>query len=146
MSQPIGLERVRITSVPSPFAPYPSTAGCSRCGAAGLNNKLGDMAEILTPQVVMVPDLIVQVATGGTCYPGENGFSAHWAEVTTTDSVLLQRLSTLAEGKTQVLLRCATLDITGRMTKIEKTKDGTRFVFSIDDLFYRKPEVARNVI
>jgi hypothetical protein len=104
------------------------------------------MTEILAPQVVLVPDLIVQVATGGTCYPGENGFSSHWAEVTTADTVLLQRLSTLAEGKTQVLLRCAMLDVTGRVTKLDKTKDGTRFVFSIDDLFYRKPEVARNVV
>ena len=104
------------------------------------------MAEIVTPQVVVVSDLIVQVASGETCYPGENGFSAHWAEVTTADPVLQKRLSALAEGKTQVLLRCAMLDVTGRMTKLERTKDGTRFVFSIDDLFYRKPEVAKNVV
>jgi hypothetical protein len=104
------------------------------------------MTAILTPQVVVVSELIVQAATGETCYPGENGFSAHWAEVTTTDPVLQQRLSALADEKAQVLLRCALLDVTGRMTKVERTKDGTRFVFSIDDVFYRRPELGRNVV
>ena len=119
----------------------------SACGSKPVSlDPLGDMTEILTPQVIVVSNLIVHAATGETCYPGENGFSAHWAEVTTMDPVLQTTLSALAEEKTQVLLRCALLDVTGRMTRVERTKDGTRFIVSIDGLFYRRSEVARNVV
>jgi hypothetical protein len=104
------------------------------------------MTDTSNPPVVVVSDLIIHVAAGETCYPGENGFCAHWTEVNTTDPVLERRLLALAEGKTQVLLRCAMLDVTGRMTEVERTKDGTRFVFSISDLFYRRPAVPRNVV
>jgi hypothetical protein len=100
------------------------------------------MTEKLTPQVVVVSNLLVGVTTGQTCYPGENGFSAHWAEVTTKDRALEQTLSALADRKAQVVLRCAMLDVTGWVTKLETTDGGIRFVFSIDDLFYRNPSAG----
>jgi len=103
------------------------------------------MAEIPKHEVVVVPELAVHVVTGETCYPNENGFSSHSAEVTTADPQLLRELSALVGGEPFVL-RCAALDVIGRMSLREKTKKGTRFVVIVDDLVYRKPEAPRNVV
>jgi hypothetical protein len=63
------------------------------------------------PELVVVPELCLKVATGETCYPGENGFASHWAEVSTIDSNLIRNLSTLARQERRVLVRCAMLDV-----------------------------------
>ena len=107
---------------------------------------LDDMSETLTPPVVVVSDLIVHVATGETCYPGENGFSFHWAEVTTADPVLQQMLSAFADRNTQVLLRCAKLDVIGRITKQERIGSAELFVFRVEDLIYRRSDPVANVV
>jgi hypothetical protein len=44
------------------------------------------------------------------------------------------------------VLRCAALDVMGRVSLYEKTKKGMRFVVIIDDLVYRKPEAPRDVV
>ncbi len=103
------------------------------------------MAEIPERKVVIVPELAVHVITGETCYRGENGFSSHSAEVTTTDPDLLRELLARAGGEPFVL-RCAALDVIGHMTLHENTKKGARFVVMIDDLVYRKPEAPRSVV
>ena len=106
---------------------------------------LDDMPDIPKHEVVVVPEIAVHVVTGDTCYPDENGFSSHSAEVTTADPDLVRELSHRAGGEPFVL-RCAALDVIGRMTMQEKTKKGTRFVVSIDDLAFRKPETPRDVV
>ena len=107
---------------------------------------LYDMSEILTLPVVVVSDLIVHVATGETCYAGENGFSFHWAEVTTEDPVLQETLSSFADRDTQVLLRCARLDVVGRVTKQEKIGAAELFVFRVEDMIFRPTGRIENVV
>lgn len=104
------------------------------------------MSEILTPPVIVVSDLIVHVATGETCYAAEKGFSFHWAEVTTADPLLQQSLSAFVNGDTQVVLRCAKLDVFGRITKQERSGSAELFVISVEDLIYRQSDQVGNLV
>jgi hypothetical protein len=96
----------------------------------------------VAPEVIIVPELSLQVATGETCYPDESGFAAHWAEVSTADPNLVRSLSEVARQKRRVLLRCAMLDVIGRVTKQEQANGVSRFIVSVDDLTYRRPGAA----
>lgn len=89
--------------------------------------------------IIKVPSLLVQVVTGDTCYPGEDGFSAIYAEVTLDDADLQRELLRSQEGKLLITLRCAVLDVAGHITSY-RTEDKTKtFVVAVKDLTYRKP-------
>jgi hypothetical protein len=92
--------------------------------------------------LIPVPKLSVQVVTGDTCYANEGGFSAIYAEVITEDSSLIEVLSRVQKDAEVVTLRCAMLDVTGRITKFTSHKGIKTFVLIIDDLTYRKPRSA----
>lgn len=89
---------------------------------------------------LVVPALTVHVVTGDTCYGGEGGFSAIYSEVQTTDPDLIKSLSNLQNQKVTALLRCAMVDVIGRVTKCETVGEKTIFVVVVEDLRYRKPE------
>ena len=86
-----------------------------------------------------VSKLSVQVLTGDTCYPHENGFSAIYAEVIAEDSGLIEALASAQKEAEVITLRCAMLDVTGRITNLISEEGVNRFVLSIDYLAYRKP-------
>jgi hypothetical protein len=120
------------------------TRGSNRallCGPS--TSPLGDMT--IAPILLVVPEMTVRVATGQTCYPDENGFSAHWVEVSTADPSLVRTLATIARQDNRVLLRCAMFDVTGRVTKHEEENGVSRFVVSIEALTYRRPGYVSNV-
>ena len=89
-------------------------------------------------KVIVMPKLTVQVVTGETCYPGEGGFSAIYAEATPETASLVDQLSRARETGEVVTLRCAALDVTGKITNCRRKLTRKIFVLSIDDLVYRK--------
>ena len=90
-------------------------------------------------ELFVVPDLSVRVVTGDTCYPNENGFSSISAEVAPADSNLAEQLSRVQKSRQVVTLRCAMLDVTGKITN-SLSKDGKKvFVLIVDDMTYRRP-------
>ena len=90
-------------------------------------------------RIITVPKLSVDVVTGDTCYPGEDGFSAIFAEVTPEDVDLQRQLAQAQENELTVTLRCAMLDLTGQITNSREETEGKIFVLSIEDMTYRKP-------
>jgi hypothetical protein len=93
----------------------------------------------MTIKILSVSELTVKVVTGETCYPGENGFSAHYAETAPEDSSLVEQLSEAREHGHVVTLRCSCLDVTGKITNRRSESGRDIFVLSIDDLTYRRP-------
>jgi len=86
-----------------------------------------------------VSELALQVAAGDTCYPHENGSSAIYAKVSPEDARLVENLAHAQKLRHIVTLRCAMLDVTGKITNC-LSEDGKKvFVLSIDDVAYRKP-------
>ena len=102
---------------------------------------LGDMKT--APTLLVVPEMTVRVVTGPTCHPDENGFAAHWVDVSTADPDLVRTLSTIVRQDDRVLLRCAMFDVTGCVTKHEEENGVSRFVVSIEALTYRSPGVGQ---
>jgi hypothetical protein len=90
-------------------------------------------------QILRVPTLTIHVVTGETCYPGEGGFSATYAEVVPDDASLARHLSHARETGEVVTLRCAAIGVTGKITNCRRKLMKKIFVLSIDDLTYRRP-------
>ena len=93
----------------------------------------------MTHKILSVPELTVKVITGETCYPGENGFSAHYAETAPEDSSIVEQLSDARKHGHVVTLRCSCLDVSGKITNRRSESGRDIFVLSIDDLTYRRP-------
>ena len=92
----------------------------------------------MTNQILLVPELTIKVVTGQTCYAGEGGFSATYAEVAPDDAGLVGQLSHAREAGEVITLRCAAIDVTGKITNCRRKLTKKIFVLSIDDLTYRK--------
>jgi hypothetical protein len=86
-----------------------------------------------------VPELAVKVVTGDSCYPRENGFSSIVAKVAPEDGRLADKLAQAQAGKVTVTLRCAMLDVTGKIANSLSEGGKKVFILNVDDLIYRKP-------
>ena len=93
----------------------------------------------MTDSIIIVPELAVRVVTGDTCYQYENGFSAIYAEVSAEESMLAQQLSEAQKTDRIVTLRCAMLDVVGKISKCKVVSGVKTFVLPIEDMTYRKP-------
>jgi hypothetical protein len=93
----------------------------------------------MTNNIIVVPQLGVRVVTGDTCYPHENGFSAIYAEVAAEDASLAEQLSQAQQDGRVVTLRCAMLDVVGKISKCSVISGVKTFVLLIEDMTYRKP-------
>ncbi len=91
------------------------------------------------PEITVVDAISVHVATGETCSPREGGFSAIWAEIRTSDSTVRARLDRARTDSQMVTLRCAMVDVTGKVTRNELIGAECLFVVGVDDLIYRNP-------
>jgi hypothetical protein len=100
---------------------------------------LGVCAFRLRSNIIVVPELTVRVVTGDTCYRYEDGFSAIYAEVMAEDSGLVAQLSQAQVDGGLVTLRCAMLDVTGKITNFKAESEVKTFVLPIEDMTYRKP-------
>ena len=92
---------------------------------------------------IVVPELSVGVVTGSPADdPYGQGFSAIYAEIVTADPTLLRVFSTAKHSRESVVVRCAMLDVIGPITKEtrERFRRRTKFVLSVEDVVYRKPE------
>jgi hypothetical protein len=91
---------------------------------------------------IIVSMLRVESVTGETCYAGENGFSALTAYVKPDDPAILKQLHKAYADRSNVVIRCAALEIEGRVGSIESNPDGMRsaIAISIVDLRYFKPK------
>jgi hypothetical protein len=92
-------------------------------------------------QPIIVSNLRVESVTGPTCYAGENGFSALTAYIKTDDSGIVNQLRKAAKERSTVIVRCASLEIEGRVGNLQVTTDGMKdaIAISIDELRYFKP-------
>ena len=88
--------------------------------------------------MIPVPNLTVEVVTGETCYPGEGGFSSISATVAPEDADLIRQLSQARKQGNVITLRCAMLDVTGRITNCIAKAGKQVFVMVIADLTYRR--------
>jgi len=88
---------------------------------------------------IVVPDICIKVVTGPTCYPDEGGFAAIYAELVTNDKSLIATLTSAMPESGEIGLRCAGLDVIGRVTKVVPDKAGKKIVLAVEDLRYRKP-------
>jgi hypothetical protein len=90
---------------------------------------------------IVVPELSVHVVTGEAADdPHGQGFSAIYAEITTNDPVLIDKLSNSKQVRSTITLRCAMLDAVGLITKSTLNVGTSKFVLSVEDLRYRKPK------
>ena len=90
---------------------------------------------------IVVPDLSVRVVTGSPADdPHGQGFSAIYAEILTADAALLRIFSTAKQSRESIVVRCAMLDVIGPITKETHESGCTKFVLSIEDVVYRKPQ------
>jgi hypothetical protein len=76
-------------------------------------------------QVILVPALRLEAASGTTLYPGENGFSSVWGEVESDAPALTDTLDQKVVDGVAVSLRCGMLEVTGQLREHE-LKDGRR--------------------
>ncbi|MBO0696664.1 MAG: hypothetical protein J2P56_11275 [Verrucomicrobia bacterium] len=93
----------------------------------------------MTSSIIVVRELSVRVVTGDTCYQYEKGFSAIYAEVNTQDTALIEQLRHARDEGTVVTLRCAMLNVTGTIGPRRNDGGVEKFVLSIEDVAYRKP-------
>jgi hypothetical protein len=90
---------------------------------------------------IVVPNLRVESVTGPTCYSAEDGFSALTAFVKADDAVIVNQLIRASEDGATVTVRCATLEVEGKVGKFQFAKGETRdtIAIAVDDLRYFKP-------
>jgi hypothetical protein len=95
---------------------------------------------LATVQPIIVSDLIVESVTGATCYPDEGGFSALTAYVRPDDPAIIDQLRRAANEGASVIVRCAKLEVEGRVGKLQVSIGGMKgaIAISIDELRYFK--------
>ena len=96
----------------------------------------------MADRIITVQKITVQVATGDTSYQAEDGFSSIFAELAPDDANLQRQLAQVQKNDIVVTLRCAMLDVTGKITNSISENGAVLFVLSIDDMTYRKPGEA----
>jgi hypothetical protein len=109
---------------------------------SGVYLALGTMEPAMS-QVEVMDELSVHVVTGETLYAGENGFASMWGEAKTNDPAVRVRLQNAIAGEHAVTLRCAMIDVIGKIRQKE-AGDESRFIVSVNDLTYRNPGSAAN--
>jgi hypothetical protein len=91
-----------------------------------------------------VPQLSVQVVTGEPAQDQHGqGFAAISATFEVTDPALVERLSRIAQERTSVTIRCAMVDVSGPLTRVERSDNRARFMLAVSDMVYRKPSGPR---
>lgn len=98
------------------------------------------MRFLMTTPMIQVPALSVEVVTGETCYPGEGGFSSISATIAPKDADLARQLSQAQKRGDVITLRCAMLDVAGKITNCISDAGKQVFVMVIDNLTYRRPK------
>jgi hypothetical protein len=91
-------------------------------------------------QPIIVSNLIVESVAGATCYPDEGGFSALTAYVKPDDPETIDRLRRAANEGARVIVRCAKLEIEGRVGNLDVSIGGMigAIAIAIDELRYFK--------
>ena len=90
--------------------------------------------------VIVVERLTVEVITGAASDdPYGQGFSAIVASGCSSERTVVESLTRANQEKRSVTLRCAMLDVTGPITKIERHAETTRVKLYVEDLSYRRP-------
>lgn len=98
-------------------------------------------------EALVVPNLTIKVVTGEALMDHGGGFSAIDASVVLGDEPVAQRLRESLRSNEVVTLRCARLDVVGRITQRQPEGAKTVFVLSVEDVKYRdvrpRPVVRR---
>jgi hypothetical protein len=97
--------------------------------------------------VITVPNLTLHIQTGeAEKDPYGQGFAAIYAEVQIGERLARDALTRAYNEQATVTVRCAMLDVLGRVTK--STRRGSRggFVVAVEDLTYRKPDFTASLV
>ena len=89
--------------------------------------------------IIVVPKLCIYVVTGDTCYRHEDGFSAIYAGIAAEDASLAECLAQAQQERRVVTLRCAKLDVVGRISACKVVSGVKTFVLPVEDMVHRKP-------
>ena len=93
-------------------------------------------------QMIPVRALRIEAATGATCYAGENGFFAAWAEIRDDDVDVVRVLEQHAKQGSTVTVSCGILEVTGSISRREGGDAGSALVVRIDAIRYGSAHVA----
>lgn len=96
------------------------------------------------PEPIVVQRIALEAVTGDTPYPGENGFFAAWARVTSSEPGVVEQLSLAQDGRRPVALRCGYLVVSGVPTRRESEGASTTFTLSVDEVTGRNSNKAGN--
>jgi hypothetical protein len=90
--------------------------------------------------VFVVPALNVRIESGSAeDDPHRQGFAGAVAEATIDDVAMLDALARAKGSRDVVTLRCAMLDVSGTVSRLERAPNGTTVHVAIDDVVYRRP-------
>jgi hypothetical protein len=88
---------------------------------------------------IIVTNLRIESVTGPTCYRGEDGFSSLTAYVKRDDPEITSLLLRAAEAGTSVVVKCARLEIEGRVGRLQFSANETKEVaITVDYLRLKK--------
>ena len=90
-------------------------------------------------KIIVVPELAVRVFSAESCYAFEKGVPTIYAHVLAEDRGLAEELSQAEKDGIVVTLRCAMLDVTGKLRKSNGTSGLNVFIVVVEDVTYRKP-------
>ena len=100
----------------------------------------------MTDGPIIVEHLVVDVATGSDDPYNQGGWSSISARVETADPDVIEAMTHARDGRLPLTLRCARLDVAGRITNVTKKGDAVEFVLSVDDLVYREARPLYEVV
>src|SRR5262249_33615368 len=89
---------------------------------------------------IVVDRLTVEVVTGECLMDHGPGFSEISACVVLDEPTTIDRLEACRQADQVVTLRCARLEVVGRVTRSDANGTKTTFIVSIDDLTFRDVE------
>jgi hypothetical protein len=89
---------------------------------------------------IVVPNLVVEVVTGDSLMDHGGGFLGIFARVVLDEPATMELLETRRQAGEVVALRCARLEVVGRITRRASENGKTTFVLSIEDLKFRDVE------
>ena len=92
-------------------------------------------------ETIVVNELTVRVETGDPeDDPYRQGFAAIFAEIDTDQNDVAVQLKRAELDRCPVTIRCATLEVSGEISKSRNLGSKTRFVLSVENLVFHPPK------
>jgi hypothetical protein len=92
-------------------------------------------------EIIRVKNLSVRVVTGDPSNdPYGQGFASILAEFETDEKELVEQLLDIRNKNAVTTIRCAMLEVTGRITNTNDMNRPMKFILSVENVLYHKPK------